>query len=912
MMAKVELSDRRAITLIVILLCLIYTLYIFLHKLDSFDFIRGDSYYYRAVIISILEDGDLLLANNITKDPLNGQLALGRDGLAPKHPIMLSLVSLPFYVFWGDYGLLLFNVIDTIILLFLLFKLNRLFFDTYISFIVTILYASGTLFLNYSYNYSPDILSAVLILGGLYAVFRNRFYLGAFLLGLSIFAKVANVAPVGLIGLYLIFAILKESQPAFSPRPNLLWGRGVTLLTAGALFCLALIPLLALNYYLFGSIFVTGYHQTALAGSEPGQILVVDHTDKFNQPLLEGAFQLLFHPEKGLILTNPVIVLAVPGIFLMNRNRNHRLKIYLLLAICGVQFIFFAKYDEWYASHFSNRFLMLLVALSSIFTATFITFIRDKFSQAPLSRQVRGLQPKDETYFPPPEIGGVGGGGASTSPGWLLLIVAAATPFLLGLNLFYVRDDLTIWPWTQTTPSMSYMAESTNELAGLGRLSGYKLSSEITGGAAAQVGGAVEVTIWWRDLGAGGDNLVVRWLDETGFEWGRAKAIPPSEEASIDRQTSSLWGAGRGPLLPDPESMLSTAALTIPPATPPGLYFLRIGLVDSNGTQLLGEFEMPDEVDKLVVTSGQILTDSAQVEPAQWLNERLAPQVTLLGFTPPEQVLTAGAPTWLTLYWQAVTSPPDYGVNLRLLNSAGQEMAHWQGKPGHGRHPTDHWQPGEIVRDIWALQVEPETPPGLYSLEISLIEADHPTHPPEIGGGGGGTGTSARQPATVTLQNLEVWPQPINYEAPDMQATLGADFGERLTLLGYDLYFDTDGSGAGKISPVFHWQSRAEFQEAFDLSLTLRAADTNQIIQEWRLPLGGDAPKALWKSGEIVTTVYQLQVEAGLDGRYHLDVALQNLTTGRTEPVKLANGSEAAFASLENIQDKAVVRLIGQ
>src|SRR5262245_22470029 len=95
-MTQLSLSERSGTVIILLYLCFIYPPFILSNQVSKADFIKGDCYYYRAVIISLLEDRDLLLANNV-ENPLNGQLALGKEGLVPKHPIIMSLISIPFY-----------------------------------------------------------------------------------------------------------------------------------------------------------------------------------------------------------------------------------------------------------------------------------------------------------------------------------------------------------------------------------------------------------------------------------------------------------------------------------------------------------------------------------------------------------------------------------------------------------------------------------------------------------------------------------------------------------------------------------------------------------------------------------------------------------------------------------------------
>lgn len=436
--------------------------------------------------------------------------------------------------------------------------------------------------------------------------------------------------------------------------------------------------------------------------------------------------------------------------------------------------------------------------------------------------------------------------------------------------------------WVYPVPKIDHFAGRSNDLAGLGRLLGYNLNGPALlpdGEVSAKPGETVEAKIWWTNFGAGVNNLVIRWVDETGYEWGRAKVNPLLQYAGIAPAERAV--------------AVGTASLNIPPGTPPGLYFWRMGITGPGEDRLLGEFNLPGDADKLVVVPGPVLPNSNSLRVTNELNKMLVPEVRLVGYDPPAQTLTPTAPTWLALYWQAVAPPPNYQITLRLVNSAGREVTRWAGQPAHGRYPTENWRVGELIKDVWALQVPAGTPTGSYDLEISLAPPDQPHLPNQ----------------TAKIHNLEVLPQPVRYEAPDMQHELKANFGEHLTLLGYDLYFDTGDTAGGALAPVFYWQSQADFTGTFDLLLTLRAADTAQVVKEWRVPLGGSEAKALWKAAEIVETGYRLETGDLAKGHYHLDLSLEDHTSGQIEPVKQGDGPETTFARLENVQEKIVVRV---
>jgi 4-amino-4-deoxy-L-arabinose transferase-like glycosyltransferase len=426
-------------------------------------------------------------------------------------------------------------------------------------------------------------------------------------------------------------------------------------------------------------------------------------------------------------------------------------------------------------------------------------------------------------------------------------------------------------------PQTAHFAGAWNDLAGQARLLGYDL-----GASPQQVGAEVNAAIWWVNRGAGVDNLTVRLIDQTGYEWSRTQVTPhpDAQRANIPAERQVVVGG--------------EARLTIPPGMPPGLYFWRIGVTTGDKNLIVGDFILSDETDQLVIEPGQIFTNANQFDIDTRLDQPLAPNFTLLGYNPPAGPLNPLEPTWLELVWQAGKNPPDYQVRLRLVNpETGAEAARWQGRPGHNAHPTHHWQPGEINRDVWALKTPPVVTPGRYSLKVSLYPADAPAQ-------------AARQ--TAVIPNIEVWTQPLTVVAPDMQNLLDATFGNHLALPGYDLYYDTDGAGAGALSPVFYWQSQVDFEGTVELQLTLRAADSGQILQAWQLPLPGELPKTLWQANEVVITPYRLNLAAPPGGAVHLDVALTD-SAGRPLPVEVSGKQTAPHLRLENIQNKIVVRV---
>jgi hypothetical protein len=338
---------------------------------DGASFLRGDPRMYRAAVVSLLEDHDLVLSDDV-KDPFRGygpQLALGRDGdpsrLVPKHPILMPILSLPFYALWRDTGLLVFNVAMLIGLVCLLYLLCARYFDTATAMAAALLFGVATLFLNYSWNYSPDVFSTLLVVGGVLLVLERRHAAGACVLGLSLFAKVTNLPLVALAGLWIAWDVgLRRRQPMPAPR-----ARAARLAAIGAAFALGLLPMLVTNQLLYGGPLVTGYHR---AWTEHG---IESYTTKFGQPFWPGLRDLLIHHRKGILTTNPVLLISLVGVPLALRG-PFRAEMAFLAALALAQLCFFAKHEEWKFSHYSNRYLMTFVALGAVFAAQVIADVR--------------------------------------------------------------------------------------------------------------------------------------------------------------------------------------------------------------------------------------------------------------------------------------------------------------------------------------------------------------------------------------------------------------------------------------------------------------------------------------------------------------------------------------------------------
>ncbi len=314
----------------------------------SGDFLIGDCPYYASAAISLRVDGDLDLTNQLRGglEVHQRQVALGRNGAwYPKHPILMPVLSLPFYALFGVGGFLVFNVLVLVALGTVIWALCRRHVPAGTATVATMAVLAGTFLRAYVYNYSPDLLSTLLFLGGLFLVLQERPVSGGALLGLSVMAKITHV-----FGLLLVAGFLLA-------RPG---RREALRVAAAALPFLAILAIL--NTAMFGSPATSGYDRTLVL--EEGAPAVVSHRGFFDLPPLEGIQGQLFSPRTGLLPTSPVLLLALPGLALLIRRRPW--EGLLLLCLCEFTFLLFSSYRWWATSHYGNRFLMVPVVLAAV------------------------------------------------------------------------------------------------------------------------------------------------------------------------------------------------------------------------------------------------------------------------------------------------------------------------------------------------------------------------------------------------------------------------------------------------------------------------------------------------------------------------------------------------------------------
>jgi mannosyltransferase len=92
----------------------------------------------------------------------------------------------------------------------------------------------------------------------------------------------------------------------------------------------------------------------------------------------------------------------------------------------------------------------------------------------------------------------------------------------------------------------------------------------------------------------------------------------------------------------------------------------------------------------------------------------------------------------VTLYWQPLAElSEDYVPVVQLIDEAHQVWGGALERPGTTIrfHPTSAWQVGEVVRDEYDINLNPNTPAGTYLLQVSLLASAGEPLPASFEGG---------------------------------------------------------------------------------------------------------------------------------------------------------------------------------
>ena len=251
------------------------------------------------------------------------------------------------------------------------------------------------------------------------------------------------------------------------------------------------------------------------------------------------------------------------------------------------------------------------------------------------------------------------------------------------------------------------------------------------------------------------------------------------------------------------------------------------------------------------------LASEPPVIGSQPLDVSFQGEVHLWGADLPTRPVGADDPVMVTLYWQAEHAlGVDYGFDVQLVDAAGHvwtqpgyaRPADWRFTPG-----TDFWPPNQYILDPYVLTLLPGTPPGQYSVAVTVF-------------------------ARYNQQSLGI--QPVGTLTVGRPArkqscpeTLGAAAAGGVDLRQATLSPEAAAPGE-PVTVSLCWAATSA--PSADLRGQLRLADTyGMILAAQSFTLGGHYPTSLWKAGDVLRDQVTVLLPAALaSGQYTWSVSV--------------------------------------
>ncbi len=390
------------------------------------------------------------------------------------------------------------------------------------------------------------------------------------------------------------------------------------------------------------------------------------------------------------------------------------------------------------------------------------------------------------------------------------------------------------------------------DFGGRARLARYTYSKE-----RVQSGDVLTVTLTWAQI-QDGWRADLQLVSPADAHQGFAPAPPPLALAWAHLQGNE-----------------TRHVLAVPPDAASGLYYLALRVSDDQGPV------------RALTAQGNTLGTIylrplwvARSRPAAQAGPVLARFGDRILLYDNVQVTAAGQYWDVKLTWQAVAPAPiNYTCSLRMLAADGSPIAQrdFEGGPGYGFWPTSAWAVGERVTDRLRLPA----PPGVRAedaaaVAIVLYDRSQPNFP-------------AAGSVVAPLVEREH-----RYDLPAMGHRVGADFGGRVKLQGYDLIREES-----TIRLKLHWQSIRKMPGDYSIFVHLYDPQSEEIVSQADVrPLNGLYPTSWWRVGEVISDQVTLSLAGVAPGEYALAVGLYDPQDGARLPVTAASGQAAADGRL--------------
>jgi hypothetical protein len=286
------------------------------------------------------------------------------------------------------------------------------------------------------------------------------------------------------------------------------------------------------------------------------------------------------------------------------------------------------------------------------------------------------------------------------------------------------------------------------------------------------------------------------------------------------------------------------STLPVPANIPPGVYFVTAQWADQAGTR--AALTSAGRQRGLVHLAPVWIDDAGPAAPAGAPIAQFGPAIALLSAQPSRP---GSGVLQLNLTWQARQDiAASDQIAIRLRDAAGVEWTASDTQLAYGYYPTFMWRPGEVVPDFYRLRLPDGTPPGNYTIDLSLY--DPPTKL-----------TLGSETLTTTIATAT----PKGARAPRYQLT------PEIGLAGITISPQIQQGDAPELSA--DWLTSAAPPTAVRARWTLVAADGTRVSQVLDLAYG--SPPNSWPANAFIQGRVRLGTSPSLAaGNYALALAL--------------------------------------
>ncbi len=222
----------------------------------------------------------------------------------------------------------------------------------------------------------------------------------------------------------------------------------------------------------------------------------------------------------------------------------------------------------------------------------------------------------------------------------------------------------------------------------------------------------------------------------------------------------------------------------------------------------------------------------------------------------------------LQVIWGTVApSESDFAVEVALVDEDGkkEQAKQFAVSPDW---PTGEWPANAIVRDAYALQIDPWLEDGVHKVTATLVRE-----------GNGETAGDSVEIGEVVMSAPER-----RFNAPAMSRTVDATFSAPsgaseqpvLRLLGYDLEVREDTAQI-----TLHWRALRRMSVLYKFFIHLYEQESGKLASQvdW-MPRDWAYPTTWWEVGEIVSDEVDLSLKDIAPGSYRLGVGVYHPDTG--------------------------------